>query len=139
MLAPDAGSTDTTAIAFPNDMSRSKYPMMHESWLFLPLPPPAAVNWLTSAPVQRPGAAPWAEAAGLPPPHAVTVKAVTAAASDPARRSCLLRALMSTMILPFSEPAQSGQDRYRFFRDTPYAGTPRLARVSDIRRYFGED
>jgi hypothetical protein len=47
MLLSDAGSTDTTAIAFPNDMSRSKYPMMHE--LSLPLPPPAAVNWLTSA------------------------------------------------------------------------------------------
>jgi hypothetical protein len=49
MLAPDAGSTDTTAIAFANDMSRSKYPMMHESWLVLPPEPPAAVNWLTSA------------------------------------------------------------------------------------------
>ena len=48
MLA-DAGSTDTTAIAFPNDMSRSKYPMAHESWLSLPPVPPAAVNWLTSA------------------------------------------------------------------------------------------
>jgi hypothetical protein len=42
MPGPDAGSTDTTAIAFPNDMSRSKYPTMHESWL--PPPPAAAVN-----------------------------------------------------------------------------------------------
>ena len=49
LLLPDAGSTDTTAIAFPNDMSRSKYPMMHESWLALPSEPAAAVNWLTSA------------------------------------------------------------------------------------------
>ena len=49
MLGPDAGSTDTTAIAFPNDMSRSKYPMTHESWLSLPPAPAAAVNWLTSA------------------------------------------------------------------------------------------
>ena len=63
-LAPDAGSIDTAAIAFPNDMSRSKYPMMHESWLSLPLPPPAAVNWLTSALVHWPGAAPWAGGLG---------------------------------------------------------------------------
>ena len=49
MLVPDAGSTDTTAIAFPNDMSCSKYPMMHEFSLPLPAPPPAALNWLTSA------------------------------------------------------------------------------------------
>ena len=40
----------------------------------------------------------WAGAAALPP-HAVTVNTVTAAASDPARRSWLLRALMNTMIL----------------------------------------
>jgi hypothetical protein len=30
-------------------MSRSKYPMMHESWLALLPEPAAAVNWLTSA------------------------------------------------------------------------------------------
>jgi hypothetical protein len=47
MLEPDAGSTDTRAIAFPNDMFRSVYPMAHASWLALP--PAAAVSWLTSA------------------------------------------------------------------------------------------
>jgi hypothetical protein len=71
--------------------------MMHESWLLLPPEPAAAVNWVTSARVQWPGD-PWAGVAALPPPHAVTVNAVTAAASDPARRSRLLRALMNTMI-----------------------------------------
>src|SRR5579863_5207148 len=99
-LAPDAGCTDATAIAFPNDMSRSKYPMMHESWLALPPEPAAAVNWLTSAAVHWPGAAPWAGAAGPPPPHAVTINTVRAA-SDPASRSCLECALVNTMILPF--------------------------------------
>jgi hypothetical protein len=37
------------AIALVNDMSRSKYPMTHDSWLALPPEPAAAVNWLTSA------------------------------------------------------------------------------------------
>jgi hypothetical protein len=45
----DAGSTDATAIAFSNDMSRSMYPMAHESWLSLPPASAAAVNWLLSA------------------------------------------------------------------------------------------
>jgi hypothetical protein len=49
MLLPDAGSTDKTAIAFPNDMSRSNYLMAHESWLSLPSASVAALNWLTSA------------------------------------------------------------------------------------------
>jgi hypothetical protein len=35
-------------------MSRSKYPMMHESWLALLPEPAAAVNWLTSAWVHWP-------------------------------------------------------------------------------------
>jgi hypothetical protein len=55
MAGPEAGATDTTSIAFGNDVSRSKYPMMHESWLALPSEPDALVNWLTSAAVQWPG------------------------------------------------------------------------------------
>ena len=66
MLAPDAGSTDTTAIAFPNDMSRSKYPMAHESWLSPPPVLAADVNWLTSALVHWPGADRWAGPAHAP-------------------------------------------------------------------------
>src|SRR5579863_8732800 len=78
---------------------------MHESWLELPSEPAALVNWLTSAAVQWPGD-PWAEDAGvaedaaLPPPHAVTVNAINAAASDPARSYCFGCDLMNTMILP---------------------------------------
>ncbi len=103
MLGPDAGSTDTTAIAFPNDMSRWKYPMMHESWLSPPPPPAADLNWLTSALVHWPGAAPWVGTAP-PPPQAVTVNAVAATASTPAR-NCFLCALMIAMILPFIDIA----------------------------------
>jgi hypothetical protein len=83
MLAPEAGSTDTTAIAFPKDMSRSKYPMMHESWLAPPPEPAAAVNWLTWAAVHWPGPAPAeTEDDDDPPPHAVSAAhtAATAAA-----------------------------------------------------------
>src|SRR5690242_9956040 len=101
MLESDAGTTDTTAIALPNDMSRSKYPMMHESWLALPAEPPAAVNWLISALVHWPAAEPWAGAAPLPP-QAVTVTAATAAASEPARRNCFLPVLMNAMVFPFT-------------------------------------
>jgi hypothetical protein len=78
MLA-DAGATETTAIAFSNDMSRSKYPVMQESWLE-PSEPDAATNLLTSALVQCSGAD-----LALPP-HAVTVSAVTAAASGQVSR-----------------------------------------------------
>src|SRR5690348_11315834 len=99
MPGPDAGSTDTTAIAFPNDMSRSKYPMTHESWLPLPPPPAAAVNWLVSALVHWPGGPPWARAAPPPPAHAVTVNAAAAAASGPASRSCFC-VLMNAMDSP---------------------------------------
>jgi len=101
LLAPEAGSTATTAIAFPNDMSRSKYPMAHESWLLLASAPDAAVNLLISACVHWPGDDPWAGPAGLPPPHAVTMNAVTATASGPARTNCFPRALLNAMMLPF--------------------------------------
>jgi hypothetical protein len=130
MLVPDAGSTDTTAIAFPNDMSRSTYPMAHDSWLALPPEPASAVNWLTSAGVHWPGADPWAGAAAPPPPHAVTVNAVTAAASDPASRSCFLCALMNTMIPPLY-PSQSSLDRLRFFRQLLGAALPPYRNAPD--------
>src|ERR1700677_5178166 len=96
------------AIAFPNDMSRSKYPAMHESVLSLPSEPPAAMNSLISVWVQWPGADPWAKAGVLPPPHAVIVTAVTAAASGPARRECFLCTLNS-MIPPLIQAVQAGQ------------------------------
>src|SRR6185437_16782216 len=99
----DAGSTDSTAIAFPNDMSRSKHPMMHESWLPLPSVPPAAVNWLTCDLVHWPGAAPWAGPDEPPPPQAVSVAAVTATASGQASRNRLRCALMNAMISPYQD------------------------------------
>jgi hypothetical protein len=49
MLGPDAGSTDTMAIALLNDISRSMYPVAHDSWLALAPEPAAALNWLISA------------------------------------------------------------------------------------------
>ena len=86
--------------------------MTHDSWLALPPAAAAAVNWPTSAWVDWPGAASWAEAAPWagaevlpPPPQAVTVNTVTATASDPARRNCFRCALMNTMTLPFIQPA----------------------------------
>ena len=112
MLGPEAGATDATAIAFPNDMSRAKYPTAHDSWL-PPSAPDAAVNWLTWALVHWPGAAPWATPAALPPPHAATVTAATAAASGPARK-CLRCALMNSMTFPFS-PSRPRSGRIRSF------------------------
>ncbi len=41
--------------------------MAHESWLSLLPAPAAAVNWLTSALVHWPGAAPWAPEPGAAP------------------------------------------------------------------------
>src|ERR1700678_3830718 len=108
------GVTDVTAIAFPNDMSRSVYPVMHESSLLLPSEPFAAANWLTSAWVQWPGAAPWAKAGALPPPHAVIVTAVTAATSGPARRHCFLSAL--NFMIPHSSPKPVGAGQASFSR-----------------------
>ena len=51
MLVSDAGTTDDTAIAFLNDMSRLKSPMTHDSPLVVPPTSAAVVNWLTSAAV----------------------------------------------------------------------------------------
>ena len=89
-----------------------------------PPEPASVVNWLSSAAVQWPGD-PWVGVAALPP-HAVTVNAVTAVASDPARNSRLLRALMNIMI----------PSLYRFFLRSAgipvrIAGTPLGHRIPD--------
>ena len=67
----------------------------------------------------------WAGAAALPP-HAVTVNTVTAAASDPARRSWLLRALMRERVAALGGQLSTGPapgGGYRVHATIPMGGS----------------